>query len=174
MEFCFGKAIDYEGGEYGLAILSSMPILESKTFSLPSSSKREQRIALEAFIKPKSGPNFVFVCTHLDHSGGENDRAEQVIEIKRLFGSGPSQAILAGDFNATLDQPEMKPLSEIWFDVDHANQAPTIPSEKPMKKIDYLFVQKDCPWSIESATVLNEPIASDHLPLVTTLRWKMR
>lgn len=166
----FGKAIDFGGGEYGLGILSKLPIAETKVFQLPSGAKREQRIALEVFVKPTTGPRFVFVCIHLDHSSGENDRIQQIVELKKLLGGGPSQAILAGDFNCTSDKPELPPILAYWSDVDIQKMSPTIPVAKPNRKIDYILLQQDSPWSVGSAEVLNEPIASDHLPLVTTLR----
>ena len=170
MQPYFGKAIDYDGGEYGLGILSKLPVIVSKSMHLPSGPKREQRIALEVFVKPQNGPGFVFVCTHLDHSSGENDRAMQTTELKRLFGHGPSQAILAGDFNSTQDKPELEPILNKWVDADSKEMSPTIPVLKPTRKIDYIFLQKDAPWTVESARVLNEPVASDHLPLLATLR----
>lgn len=166
----FGKAIDYGGGEYGLGILSKLPIGETKIYQLPSGAKREQRIAIEVFVKPTTGPQFVFVCTHLDHSSGENDRTKQIAELKKRFGGGPSQSILAGDFNCTSDKLELAPILAYWKDVDAQNMSPTIPVAKPNRKIDYIFLQRDCPWSVGAVEVLDEPVASDHLPLVTTIR----
>jgi len=167
----FGKAIDYDGGEYGLGILSKLPVVVSKSMQLPSGPKREQRIALEVFVKPQNCPGFVFVSTHLDHSSGENDRAIQNTELKRLFGVGPSQSILAGDFNSTQNKPELEPILSKWVDVDSKEMSPTIPVLKPTRKIDYIFLQKDAPWTVESARVLDEPLASDHLPLLAILRF---
>ena len=172
MQSYFGKAIDFDGGEYGLGILSRLPIVVSKSMKLPSGENREQRIALEVFVKPAIGPAFVFVCTHLDHTAVESDRRDQNAELRKLFGNGPSQAILAGDFNSTSDKPELGPILEIWVDVDAVKMSPTIPVKNPIRKIDYIFVQKESPWAVESADVLNEPVASDHLPLVTKLRLK--
>jgi len=166
----FGKAIDYGGGEYGLGILSRLPILESKLMQLPSGSNREKRIVIEVVVQPKTGPRFVFACTHLDHSSGENDRAQQIKELKKLFGGGPSQAILAGDFNCTSDNTELAPILAYWSDVDAEKMSPTIPVAMPNRKIDYIFLQRDCPWSVDSAQVLDEPVASDHLPLISTFR----
>jgi len=172
MQAYFGKAIDFDGGEYGVGILSRLPIVVSKAIRLPSDAKREQRIALEVFVKPETGPAFAFVCTHLDHSAGPSDRTDQNTELRRLFGNGPSQAILAGDFNSTYDKSELAPILEKWVDVDAEKLSPTIPVKHPKIKIDYIFVQKECPWSIDAAEVLNEPVASDHLPLVAKLRLK--
>ena len=104
----FGKAIDYGGGEYGVAVLSKLPVIEHKTWRLPSGAKREQRVALEVIVQPTDSEAFVFVCTHLDHTSGENDRAKQTETLRKLFGNGPRPAILAGDFNATAKSTEMK------------------------------------------------------------------
>ena len=172
MQPYFGKAIDFDGGEYGVGILSRLPIVVSKAINLPSDAKREQRVALEVFVKPETGPAFVFVCTHLDHSADPSDRMDQNAELRRLFGNGPSQAILAGDFNSTSDKSEMLPILDKWIDVDAEKRSPTIPAKDPKIKIDYIFVQKECPWSVDAAEVLNEPVASDHLPLVAKLRVK--
>ncbi len=167
----FGKAIDYNGGEYGVAVLSKLPVIAHKTWPLPSGPKREQRVALEVAVQPEGREAFVFVCTHLDHSSGENDRSQQTAAIRKLFGAGPRQAILAGDFNASITKPEMMTVAEKWTDVDSAKLTPTIPVAKPTLKIDYIFIQQDSPWRVVSASVLNEPIASDHLPLVATLKY---
>jgi endonuclease/exonuclease/phosphatase family metal-dependent hydrolase len=166
----FGKAIDYGGGEYGVAVLSRLPVVSNKTWQLPSDGKREQRVALEVVVHPVDGEAFVFACTHLDHSSGENDRAKQTNALRELFGNGPRQAILAGDFNATANSTEMKTVLEKWTDVDATKLTPTIPVAKPTVKIDYILIQQDSPWKVHSAEVLKEPIASDHLPLVATLR----
>lgn len=166
----FGKAIDYGGGEYGVAVLSKLPIVEHKTSLLPTGGKREQRVALELLVQPEEGDAFIFVCTHLDHSSGENDREQQTATLRKMFGNGPRQAILAGDFNAPVSRPEMAIVLERWTDVDATKLTATIPVSKPTLKIDYIFVQRDSPWEVISSRVLQEPLASDHLPLVTTLK----
>ena len=166
----FGKTIDYSGGDYGVAVLSKLPVVSHKVWPLPAGGKREPRVALEVVVQPTDGEAFVFVCTHLDHSSGENDRAKQTETLRKLFGNGPRQAILAGDFNATAKSPEMRVVLEKWTDVDVAKLTPTIPVAKPTLKIDYIFLQQDSPWKVHASEVLNEPVASDHLPLVATLR----
>ena len=49
--------------------------------------------------------------------------------------------------------------------------APTIPAERPAKKIDYIFLSKNAPWSVGSTVVLNQPIASDHRPVLAEFTW---
>jgi len=172
MQPFFGKSIDHAGGEYGVGVLSRLPVSEHKTTKLPSGAKREQRVALEVVVQPREGEKFVFVSTHLDHSSGEHDREKQTAQLFQMFSSGERQAILAGDFNAPTSRPEIATLLQKWTDVDSEKLSPTIPVTKPTVKIDYIFLPNNSPWQVVAVEVLHEPIASDHLPLVATVRAK--
>jgi endonuclease/exonuclease/phosphatase family metal-dependent hydrolase len=166
----FGKAIDFGGGEYGVAILSRFPAVSQRTVKLPSSPQREQRVALHIVVQPESLPALEFVCTHLDHSSGENDRKQQNAELVKQFGATERPVILAGDFNSTIDRPELAAILELWQDVDAQKLTPTIPTHKPTRKIDFIFLPIKTSWSVEAAKVLDEPVASDHLPLHATVK----
>lgn len=168
----YGPAIDFEGGQYGNGVLSRLPVTFSKTIPLPSSEKREKRVAIELMVAPDRRPPFVFVCTHLDHTHDPADRIAQMKKIHELFGNGPSQAILAGDFNAIYEAPEFEPIRAKWVDADSKNMSPTIPVSKPDRKIDFVLLERNCPWVVENVEVLPERVASDHLPVVATLRWR--
>ena len=50
MYYSFGKAIDFDGGEYGVAFLSRFPILNSQTIKLPSGEVRQILSACKATI----------------------------------------------------------------------------------------------------------------------------
>jgi endonuclease/exonuclease/phosphatase family metal-dependent hydrolase len=50
MKGIFGKAMDYDGGGYGEAVLSRYPIIETKNNLLPHTAKAEPRAALEIHI----------------------------------------------------------------------------------------------------------------------------
>jgi endonuclease/exonuclease/phosphatase family metal-dependent hydrolase len=169
----FGKAIDYQGGDYGQVILSRYPISDPHVYKLPSQPDKEQRIALAVTISPGHGrPDFRFVTAHLDFQSNA-DRAAQAEELMRVLSADPASPpmILAGDFNAT---PESAPIRTVLTHFDSAgglHGAPTIPAERPAKKIDYIFVSKNAPWAVGSTVVLNQPIASDHRPVVADFAW---
>jgi endonuclease/exonuclease/phosphatase family metal-dependent hydrolase len=57
----FAKAIDYDGGEYGQAILSRFPIERLTIHHLPGEPEREQRIAAEV-LKPLGVTNYRLVA----------------------------------------------------------------------------------------------------------------
>src|SRR6476620_7354050 len=52
MQYYFAKAIDYDGGEYGIALLSKLPLENTKVLELPMDSavKGEKRVLLSASI----------------------------------------------------------------------------------------------------------------------------
>ena len=172
----FGKAIDHDGGDYGQLILSRRPIQKLDVHKLPNEMGHEQRIALFAQIaQPKPLPDLLLVGTHLHaQRGGDALRLAQAKEIERLLKEDPRTsnhaALLLGDLNSTPKSDAMKFLAESWADAS-AKSGPTVPAEKPAHKIDYVLVPKGSPWKVVSAKVRDEPVASDHRPVVVELQW---
>ncbi len=176
MHGIFGKAIDHDGGDYGQVILSRRPIQKMDVHKLPNAADHEQRIALVARIKqPKPLPNLLFVGTHLHAKNDPELRLAQAVELNRILKNDLSAqkpaAMLLGDFNATPDSEVMKLMGESWEDAT-ADSGPTVPSEAPRRKIDYILLPKGHGWEVVSAKVLDEPVASDHRPVVVELKWK--
>ena len=64
----FGKAIDFEGGGYGQAILSKYPLGDLTVQTLPGEPRSEQRVAAAAEVTLGGDSRKVlFVTTHLHH-----------------------------------------------------------------------------------------------------------
>jgi endonuclease/exonuclease/phosphatase family metal-dependent hydrolase len=173
----FGKAIDHDGGDYGQVILSRRPVQKLDVHELPNEPGQEQRIALVAQIpQAKPLPDLLFVGTHLHAKGGGDAlRVAQAKEIVRVLKddcrSSSHAALLLGDLNSTPNSDAMAFLGESWMDAS-IDSGPTVPAEKPASKIDYVLIPKESPWKIISAKVLDEPVASDHRPVVAELRWQ--
>jgi endonuclease/exonuclease/phosphatase family metal-dependent hydrolase len=175
MHAVFGKGRDFDGGEYGQVILSRQPIQEMVVHKLPGDSDQEQRVALVSTIKqPKPLPDLVFVATHIHHAN-EPHRLRQIAEINRLLkdqmGKPSPAVLLLGDLNATPDSEVMKRMSELWVDATK-DIGFSFPADKPDRKIDYVLLPKGHQWEIVSAHVIDEPVASDHRPVVVELKWK--
>ncbi len=62
---CLYKAIDHEGGDYGLAILSRFKLNEPQLIHLPQEIKAENRILASAALNI-NGQKFIVANTHLD------------------------------------------------------------------------------------------------------------
>jgi endonuclease/exonuclease/phosphatase family metal-dependent hydrolase len=171
----FGKGRDYDGGEYGQAILSRRPIKDFVVHKLPGDNVQEERVALFATIEqPDPLPDLLFVGTHLHHVG-EHYRLPQAKEVNRLLkdavGKREPAVILLGDLNAKPDGEVMTMMKEFWDDPT-ADAGNTFPADKPDRKIDYVLLPKGHNWEVLSARVIDEPVASDHRPVVVGLRWK--
>jgi endonuclease/exonuclease/phosphatase family metal-dependent hydrolase len=165
----FGKAMDYRGGAYGQAILSRWPIKKHTVHQLPQRSGREPRILLSARIGVPGG-DILFATTHLDHQI-EEVRLEQAATInKHLIAQDAALTLLCGDFNAGPESGTMKTLFDHWTDTAGDKAGPTIPAREPKRRIDYILVRaKQGSIKTLRSEVLNEPIASDHRPVIATI-----
>ena len=93
--YAFFKAIDHDGGEYGIGVLSRYPIVSSETTRLYSGSE-EQRVLGHAVIDI-CGTEINFFVTHMSYeSQALWDR--QLEEIAPIL-NAHDDFILAGDFN---------------------------------------------------------------------------
>ena len=180
LHVAFGKAIDYQGGEYGQAVLSRFSIDSFRTHTLPGEPASEQRIAVEATVRPaRNGPAVRFVGTHLHHLPPEANRLRQAAELNRLFigDTESTPTILAGDFNAEPNSETMALLTARWTDVATQSdelgvRQATYPANAPRKRIDYVLLRPTGgTWRVIHARVIPETIASDHAPVLAVVEW---
>ena len=85
----FGKAIDYAGGGYGVAVLSRWPIVSRENHPLPISPFGEPRTALTVRVRAgEQGPLLQFTSTHLDHGRNAEGRMTQARYLNQLLVPG--------------------------------------------------------------------------------------
>ncbi len=169
MQPLFGRAMEYDGGEYGEGILSRFSFKETKNNPLPHSSGHEPRAALEVLVELPSGDEIIFVGTHLDHTRDQTDRIAQARRINKLFKKTKKPTLLAGDLNATPESNPMKILSKFWTDACARDPQPTFPSSDPRRRIDYVLFRPASRWKVLETRVIDEKVASDHCPLLVVL-----
>ena len=166
----FGRAMPYDGGEYGEGILSKWSFISSRNVPLPYSSGNEPRAALEVTLRTGNGDTISFVATHLDHLRDSPDRILQVKEINRVFGSNKYPTLLAGDLNDVPGSKAISILEDVWTSsYSKDNIQPTHPSDNPAKKIDYVMFRQAASWKVVSTKVICDTIASDHCAYLVTL-----
>ncbi len=163
----FGQAMPYDGGEYGEGILSRFSFLSTQNHALSAQQGKEPRAALEVNVILKSGDTIRFVGTHLDHTG-ETDRITQVKQLNQYFTKDSRPTILAGDLNARPESETMAILFTEWTK-SFSEDIPTIPSTDPKVKIDYVLFRPAKRWKVLETRVIDERIASDHLPVLSVL-----
>jgi endonuclease/exonuclease/phosphatase family metal-dependent hydrolase len=163
----FGKQIDFEGGEYGQAVLSRFPLDELTVHWLPGTPERQRRIAAEARVKV-GGVELSFVGTHLHHQRDEF-REQQAAKLNELFGKADHPVILAGDLNA---DPQSKPLDilrEKWTVATAGPSLFTYPAAKPAGQIDYVLCRPGKLFRVVEASVIAEAVASNHRPVLAVV-----
>jgi endonuclease/exonuclease/phosphatase family metal-dependent hydrolase len=166
----FGKAMDFDGGEYGEGILSKFSFISTRNVALPYTPGNEPRAALEVLTVLPSGDTIAFIGTHLDHLRDEKDRVAQVKKINEVFSENVYPTILAGDLNAIPGSIPINILEEIWTPTcNKENPAPTFPSKEPRIKIDYVMFKPGENWKVIDTKVIKDPIASDHCAYLVTL-----
>lgn len=164
----FGPAMDYDGGQYGEAILSRLPVQSAATSPLPHLPDHEPRAAVEITTHVR-GRDVRFVGTHLDHTRDPADRRQQAQRLVEVFGEGDLPTILVGDLNAEPHSDVMAILFDAFSDTSAVNPQPTFPSDAPARRIDYVLVRPAERWRVVESRVLDEPVASDHAPLLVVL-----
>lgn len=160
----FAKAIETDGGEYGVAVLSKYPISSSKIvpLSVPEGTK-EKRVALVCDVELLNGQYVRMVSTHLDNSTDEvRYGMVQDLNSSRVL-SGDLPVILCGDFNARPDDDAIAAGMARWKWIGDATS--TFPSSNPTSKIDYMFVYPPARWNVLDYKV-GENAISDHCYLV--------
>ncbi len=169
LNFSYGKAMDYQGGAYGQALLSRWALEEFTVHPLPNPAKVEPRIAISAVVRPPGLPAVRVIGTHLDASRDDAARRQQAVALNDLFAKDDTLTILLGDLNARPETPVIQTLFQVWADASVASPSPTIPSKKPTGRIDYVLLRPAGVWRVISSTVLPEAVASDHRPLLVEL-----
>jgi endonuclease/exonuclease/phosphatase family metal-dependent hydrolase len=170
MASLFARAMPYDGGEYGEAVLSKWSFISSRNVALPYSPGNEPRAALETTMVTGAGDTIIFIGTHLDHLRTDTDRVAQAEAISEIFSETRYPAILAGDLN---DIPGSRAISIIEKDWKATYQVfdPefTFPSDSPVKKIDYIMLKPAGAWRLISGRPICDTIASDHCAYVVIL-----
>jgi endonuclease/exonuclease/phosphatase family metal-dependent hydrolase len=170
--YYFAKAIDYDGGDYGVAILSKFPISSTINNPLPTieETKSEHRIFATALITLPGGKKFIFACTHLDASVDTN-RFLQIKKIIELSEHYEYPTIIAGDFNAV---PGSRIVNELdkHFTRTCNTCAFTVSQINPIRTIDFIAYKPSNKFSVIEHKVIDEKYASDHLPVLSLLKLK--
>jgi endonuclease/exonuclease/phosphatase family metal-dependent hydrolase len=167
----FVKTIDFQGGEYGIAILSKYPFITTHAFELPMEHHAggEPRGVAAVVIEPVNGFKMAFASTHLDVK--EENRALQINAIVDYVQGVDIPVVLAGDFNAGPDSYVIQELDKI-FQRTCSDCPFTVPEIKPIRTIDYISFTPKGAFEVVKHEVIKEPYASDHLPVFAILKKK--
>jgi endonuclease/exonuclease/phosphatase family metal-dependent hydrolase len=179
MAVVFGRNIDFQGGGYGTAVLSKLPVKAHSSVKLPSFYDGEQRGVQVVELGSPGEQGLVLLCTHLDYRPDDRERMASAELINNLAANyGDRLMVLAGDLNAEPDSRVMRELEKRWSIASGSTkpqavattQLFTYPSGTPRKWIDFVLVRPAERWQVVEVRVLEEPVASDHRPLLAVLQ----
>jgi len=158
-----------EGGEYGNALLTALPVSGWKNTILPQGRPTEPRGLLQATVRFQE-QEVEILTTHLDADRRDDERLRQAPAILAALTQLPANRpfVLCGDFNDSPKGPAYALLAaavkDSWGELYPNETGYTIPANKPTSRIDF-FWTKPSLIKPTKVTVLNS-LASDHLPLV--------
>ena len=178
MHVVFAAAMPFQGGEYGDAVLARRPITFSRVVPLPwkAGGQREPRVAVSATTAlPVGAGTIEFISTHWDHTRDPSDRDAQAEATNDAWRDAGELTILAGDFNCTPDSAPMQALARTWTLVSGTDPAaPTCCGANLRTKIDHVLVKSSDRWRVVEHRVIDEPVASDHRPVLVKLELRPR
>ncbi len=159
--YFFAKAIELAHGPYGNAFLSKIPIVKMENIPIPDPNPRKYSGYYETrcLIKVLLENGVTVLVTHFGLNRDEQENAVATV----LENLEEKKCILMGDFNLLPESDVLLPIRERMKDTADIFSSPLLsfPSDKPDRKIDYIFVSPDI--EVVSADI-PEIVASDHRP----------
>ncbi len=154
------RTIDFDGGEYGIAILSRDEPISVRRMELPGAAERRMLLIADF-------PRYTVGCTHLSLDAAERLASVAIIR-SQLDPAKPF--FLAGDWNERPEEPAVKELRKPFALV--SGRESTFPAASPNRCIDYVAISRRHYARFEHTEhkVLAEKVISDHRPVLVKLR----
>ena len=178
MHHAFGRFMPFQGGAYGMAILTRQPIVSTTSVQLPEGN--EPRIALAVQIRLADGrpglrhafggQALTIVNVHFDWVNNDAFRFAQADALTKYLDGLKAPYIVLGDFN---DLPESRTLALFKSRTGEARKPDTdrftFPATAPAREIDFIFFAPPSGWRAREVQVIDERVASDHRPVLAVL-----
>lgn len=169
MHHAFGKFMDFQGGAYGMGILTRYAIVSTREVLLPEGN--EPRVALAVDVRLPGDRPLTIVNVHFDWVRDDAFRYAQAEALTKYLDALTTPYLLLGDFN---DVPESRTL-QLFFSrageaAKPADDRLTFSSTEPGREIDFIFYAPATAFTAAEVRVIDEPVASDHRPVLAVLR----
>ncbi len=155
----FAPATERSKGLYGIAALTREKPLSYHNIALPG--KEEPRTFLIVEYED------YFLCdVHM--SLNAESRKESVALIREQVKKMDKPVVVTGDFNMRPGSEEFRLMDEDWTLLSDTSIR-TFPSDTPRVTLDYIFGFGEQRYEVSDYVVVDEPMASDHLPIYVDL-----
>lgn len=169
----FSKSIALQGGGYGPAALCGLPGAQWHTLDLPAGGREGRSVLFNVVqVLPDRRP-LVLANVHLDSGDDDSVRLPQVKALLAELDRMKLPAVILGDFNDTPGSRTLEVLKAAGFQsIPKKGNPCTFNAPKPTQEIDHMLVRSGPGLVVEpqQADVIVEPVASDHRPLLGTVK----
>ena len=172
MDYAFAHNLDFQGGMYGVAILSKYLLknVDHRMFENKREAERRGMLRVEVEIDRQT---VNFVTTHLDYQF-EDGRVFETEQLLKNLADVKGPLIVVADLNDEPTGAAYKLVSTKFEDAWVASKAKgdgfSYPADKPVKRIDHIFYRADTVKAKKARVI--ETLASDHVPVVAELDLK--
>ena len=172
----FGKAQNWMTGEYGIAILSRYPFIDSEAILLPNLPGEEQEVLLRGQIETPLGPISLFNTHFIADTRNGHDvddlRWQQAESSLREILKSSDPVIFGGDLNTFAFSGIKRLFEDHLVDLSKAaskGRQSTFPAFFPLVRIDYLYASSAFD-PVKTRVIKSK--ASDHRPLMSKVRFR--
>ena len=169
MNYDFAFNLRYQGGQYGVAILSRFPI-QAHEHRMYQNTREAERRGFVRIVVSVNGTQVSFVTTHLDYQY-EDGRVFEAQQLLSRLKDVKGPLIVVGDFNDIPAGDAYKLMRDQFddaWDTHPADQGFSYPADKPAKRIDYILFRRNDGIRAKQARIVTT-LASDHVPVVADL-----
>ena len=162
----FCKTINYDGGEYGIGILSKKEAIKTYNLDIPASGESRKLFIAEY-------DDFVFASTHFSYSGESQMRIDHLasakIVVEEFKKHTDKPVVLGGDFNTETDIDKRQThgtimeIMDLIIDPSIMTWPGTLPASN-MYLLDFLFIKSPVPYAWTNGAWVNNT-NSDHCPV---------
>ncbi|HEV8368314.1 MAG TPA: endonuclease/exonuclease/phosphatase family protein [Pyrinomonadaceae bacterium] len=172
MDYAFAHNLDYQGGQYGVAILSRFLLLNVDHRMFENRREAERRGMLRVEVEVE-GKRVNFVTTHLDYQY-EDGRVFETEQMLKFLESVKGPLIVVADLN---DEPTgaafklmLTKFEDAWASSRAKGDGFSYPADKPIKRIDHILYRSGSLKATKARVI--ETLASDHLPVIAEVQLK--
>ena len=160
----YAAAIDFDGGKYGIGILSREKPLRHYKVALPGREERRALLIVEF-------RDYLMACTHLSLTPADQLASLPIIRAEAAKAQKPF--FIAGDWNANPDSETLSGIQQD-FQILSDTKGGSSPADEPAECIDYIAVYKPTADRIArlSASTDRDAAASDHRAKAVTVKFK--
>lgn len=154
----YSPAISYDGGKYGIGVLSREVPASVRRIPLPGSEERRTLLRVEF-------KEFVLLATHLSLTAKDRKSSCDIILCEAEQSTKP--VLLAGDMNALPDDDSLKPLQRLFTLLSDSTW--TTCGNSCIDHI-YLYTPEGTEGHSTDRMLVDDRISSDHAPIYVDVR----